>query len=294
MSEPTYYLRSRGKVAGPFPLDKLRKLKDHGRLGRSHQLSTDRVSWTPAGNVAALYGPAGGAGSGTAGSGTAVSDGSDEPQTIGEEQFSPHPDPHPQEGGAAPPDAGAPLWYYRAASGDRVGPTSAADLRGRIAVGEVRGTAMVWREGMEAWAEADTRSEFAGVLPSGGGRGFDDGGLNGGGFGGPRRYSGLAIASLPLSLVGLALFGGGFLLASKLGPEGAEGVGGLMALASFLPCVLGLICGVAGTTSGLGADRRKGLGLSIPGLIFGLLGVAAWPVLFVLVSAALVESLDAF
>ncbi len=40
-----YYIRSRGRVTGPFALDALKQMARRGRLGRSDHVSLDRTSW---------------------------------------------------------------------------------------------------------------------------------------------------------------------------------------------------------------------------------------------------------
>jgi uncharacterized RDD family membrane protein YckC len=50
-----YYVRARGKINGPFDAAALQKLVRRGMLSRMHEISSDRQSWTPAGEVEELF-----------------------------------------------------------------------------------------------------------------------------------------------------------------------------------------------------------------------------------------------
>ncbi len=131
MSE-SYFLRSRGKVLGPFPVDRLLAMKARGQLGRTHQVSTDRQTWTAAAAVPDLF-PAG-------------------PAPM---DFEPLDAPLAPVA-AAPvaavgPQMGEAAWYY-AVAGQQFGPVSAAELRSLLMSGELGPDDRVWRDGLEAWA----------------------------------------------------------------------------------------------------------------------------------------------
>src|SRR5947209_9162375 len=49
-----WYVRSHGKVRGPFSVDMLRTERDRGRLDPNCELSADRRRWFPAGSFAEL------------------------------------------------------------------------------------------------------------------------------------------------------------------------------------------------------------------------------------------------
>ncbi|MCA9069320.1 MAG: DUF4339 domain-containing protein, partial [Planctomycetaceae bacterium] len=53
----TYYVRSQGKVHGPFSFDDLKARVGKGHLKRTHQISTDQKNWTPARQVEGLFPP---------------------------------------------------------------------------------------------------------------------------------------------------------------------------------------------------------------------------------------------
>lgn len=57
MTNSRYWVRSRGKVQGPFTLDELRTRRDRGLLARFHELSDDHASWFPAARLTDLFPP---------------------------------------------------------------------------------------------------------------------------------------------------------------------------------------------------------------------------------------------
>jgi serine/threonine-protein kinase len=58
-SGPTvrYWVRSRGRVTGPFDFAGLQKQAKAGTVSRFHQISTDQVNWKGATEIEGLYGP---------------------------------------------------------------------------------------------------------------------------------------------------------------------------------------------------------------------------------------------
>ena len=55
MPETEYFVRWRGKVAGPFDLARLKTMIRQGQLSKQHQISTDETNWVPAGEISELY-----------------------------------------------------------------------------------------------------------------------------------------------------------------------------------------------------------------------------------------------
>lgn len=53
----SYYVRSQGKVHGPFSFDDLKTKAGKGHLKKTHQVSTDRRKWQPARRVEGLFPP---------------------------------------------------------------------------------------------------------------------------------------------------------------------------------------------------------------------------------------------
>lgn len=69
------------------------------------------------------------------------------------------------------PATPAPVQWYFALGGQRVGPLSQADLTARVQAGEVTAETLVWRSGMANWTPAAQMPELAPLLssPPGGG-----------------------------------------------------------------------------------------------------------------------------
>src|SRR5438270_13529204 len=52
----SWYMRTRGRVLGPFSWSQLESLRDRGQLSQFHELSQDRQVWVNAATRAALFG----------------------------------------------------------------------------------------------------------------------------------------------------------------------------------------------------------------------------------------------
>jgi uncharacterized membrane protein YhaH (DUF805 family)/predicted RNA-binding Zn-ribbon protein involved in translation (DUF1610 family) len=52
-----YYVRIRGKVFGPFDETQLVDMKTNGKLGRTTEISEDRIEWSPASEFEFLFAP---------------------------------------------------------------------------------------------------------------------------------------------------------------------------------------------------------------------------------------------
>ncbi len=59
MAEESFFVRSRGKVTGPFDLAGLQRLVRLGMLSRVHELSADKQNWSPASRTPGLFPEAG-------------------------------------------------------------------------------------------------------------------------------------------------------------------------------------------------------------------------------------------
>ena len=150
MAADTWYVRVRGKIAGPYPLDQLQTLRKRRQLGRAHEISVDGQTWESAGTLSELFpeiikpiapNPL-----------TEVQpvlNLEDEPMP--ELEYEPMPELEPVVGAPqvqAP--ASQPQWYY-ANQGQQSGPISDSDLARLVANGEVLSETLVWREGMQEW-----------------------------------------------------------------------------------------------------------------------------------------------
>jgi GYF domain 2 len=130
MTDQRYFVRSRGKVTGPFDLKQLQALLQRGHLGRFHEVSPDRVTWMSASAVPELFPPPPPRPRDPAGTST------------------------PQPAQDDPPAAvsGDPAeWYYQDFTGNQAGPVSLTDLHNLRLTGEVEDATLVCKPGMDEW-----------------------------------------------------------------------------------------------------------------------------------------------
>jgi hypothetical protein len=140
MAEKTYYVRIRGKVMGPFGLQKLRSLRDRGQLGRFHELSQDRQQWQAASLVAELFPEEITAGTGP-----------DQPYGLA---VSPAELP---AGPASQPASPSPeVWFFVNADDKQEGPVTQERLTSMWRDGLLSPMSMVWKEGMVGWQAIST------------------------------------------------------------------------------------------------------------------------------------------
>lgn len=168
---------------------------------------------------------------------------------------------HWQEGGALIPD---PMEWYYSQNSTQHGPVSEAQLRVKLASGEVAASELVWREGMRDWAAASSVPELSSSvrIPAAGGTGLPPTPPLGvpqnspyappGGqlpYSPPPPTSALAIASLICGILGLVT-------------------------CLFLPGIPAVICGhlALNRMADPGANLQ-GRELAIAGLIMGYIGV---------------------
>jgi hypothetical protein len=243
MPESSWYIRSRGRVFGPFTTVQLESMRERGQFTRIHEVSRDRQSWTSAASVPELFGRSDG--------GPSPSEG-ESYELVGSEA----PTFEAQEGSYAANPSGpvdsSPTWFY-ARGGIHQGPVSYLDLRRMAAQGEIGPETLVWKSGMPSWVECNrfpdltfsgpamasaaavpppTQPYLAQGLPIY--------------AGGPPRTSGLAVASLVLGI--LFLCGIGSLLATIFGAvamgqisrSNGSVTGKGMAIAGFVLGIIGL------------------------------------------------------
>ena len=58
MPETLWYIRSRGRVSGPFTVAQLESMRERGQFSRFHEVSTDRQNWVSAARVPEFFPPA--------------------------------------------------------------------------------------------------------------------------------------------------------------------------------------------------------------------------------------------
>ncbi len=140
MSESTYFVRIRGKVSGPYEIERLRRLVRQGALSRIHELSADRLTWERAGDYEDLFPqPAARPVGASHNSGGDLERVDEVPASILHSPSSP---------------AETQAQYCYSQNGATVGPVSMTVLRSLAQNGSVRATDLVWRENAETGVPA--------------------------------------------------------------------------------------------------------------------------------------------
>jgi hypothetical protein len=192
-----YYIRSRGKVQGPFTVDKLRQLASQGRFARHFEVSADGNIWSLAGSTPGLFPTP------TERKVRAKQ----VPQPVPAPERLPLLDDSPNGDFGFRPDSGngggatesAQEWHY-IQNGTSQGPMAFSEMRRLAAGGKLLPTDYVWAEGMADWVTAGT---IAQLFPQGAAKATNWNGTPFVAEGAIVRTSSLAIASLLLGIVGL-------------------------------------------------------------------------------------------
>jgi hypothetical protein len=260
MSDPTWYIRVRGRISGPFDRSQLEALRKRGQFARFHEISQDRQSWVSASTLGDLF---------DAQSSMNRTGDSVVPSAAVEDlewfQVDPEPEPLPgRQGGfeSAPSVSPDAEWFYAAGS-TAIGPIPLSELERLLERGEIADDTLVWRGGMAQWSSFGqvfgTRTRpaapphpaaFPSVPPPSHETsvGWRKSAMQSPAVQPvivPQRTSGLAIASFVLSLVWVCGFG------------------------SLLAVIFALVAlGDISRSRG----RLGGTGLAVAGLILGLLG----------------------
>ncbi len=259
-----YYVRFRGKIHGPFDVEKLKKLHSRGQFSRAHEVSRDKRSWQPAGTLPELFGA---------------------PELrlpqAGDNAYLPQVEDTASsfEQTSAPP--GTAKWYYSVGD-ERHGPVTLMELRQLVLNGQVSPHDLVWKEGLADWVPVANQPEFQAQIGGGGNRfGQYAPAMQGTVGAAPHltRTSGLAVASVTLGVIGL--FPAACTLFALI-PQTAA-----MAIASVILGFVGLFLGAsnifaiifgAAAMKDIGRARgyMTGWGLALAGLIMGSIGALGW------------------
>lgn len=133
----SWYVRSKGRVRGPFTWPQLVGLRDRRQLAQFDEVSQDRKTWAPAGRLTALFGEAAGLGA-VAGSDSAMK--------------------------AAATGTAAAEWYCNTPAG-RVGPVTIEHVVSLLHSGQLSGQSLVWRKGYPAWIALRDVADLACHVP---------------------------------------------------------------------------------------------------------------------------------
>lgn len=137
----SYYVRSQGKVNGPFSFEELKTKAGKGHLRKTHQVSTDQENWTPARKVEGLF--------------------PTPPQPFPRKPKNPVDESELVEVALIedePPDIVEPEieteWYYCLQGDEQTqGPISESQLQKLFLNGQLPGDTLVWNESLNDWVE---------------------------------------------------------------------------------------------------------------------------------------------
>jgi len=145
MAGEAYYIRTRGKITGPFDLSSLQKLVRRGVLSRMQEISSDRISWASAGDFGELFA-------------ARVSSSKAEGSPGGSDQSA--------TGQSSAAVAGVKFFY--AQNGVTVGPVPLAVLVSLTQNGTLKQGDFCWQEGSEMALPASHLPALAEVFATGG------------------------------------------------------------------------------------------------------------------------------
>jgi S1-C subfamily serine protease len=138
MSEASagWFVRSQGRILGPFAMSQLESMRDRGQLSKFHELSKDKRVWISASSVEGLF--AGGPARTTVKA---------EPSLTNAPLSTPPPGD----------------WFYNDGKGTQ-GPMGADQILARARAGQIREDTPIWREGFPCWVALRDVSELAHLL----------------------------------------------------------------------------------------------------------------------------------
>lgn len=120
-----YFLRSSGRVTGPYSRGQLEELRQRGRFMAFHEVSSNRILWTPALEEFPDF------------------FGGELPEAVRSE---------PEAIAAKPPLE--IQWFYLDKKGAQIGPVPETHLRELIQSGQIKSSVKIWTSGMPAWEQA--------------------------------------------------------------------------------------------------------------------------------------------
>ncbi len=143
MSADQYFIRSRGRVSGPFQMDALQKLARRGSMSRFDEISSDQMGWVPAESMDGVFAAPAPVPSRQA----AIQD------------FSPPPMPSEM-----PSASRQEVRYFYTQNGVEVGPVTTDVLRSLASSGAIGARDVVWAEGADVAHEAAQIPALANVF----------------------------------------------------------------------------------------------------------------------------------
>ncbi len=151
----SFYFRVRGEVKGPFSREQIVSLIRKKRLGRHHELSTDAVIWTRAGEVEGLFESVAPAREEQEVSyAIAVPETDAKQDTVASGRSSSN---------SSADDDQDDEWHY-AKGRNTLGPISSNELRAMLATGRLLGSDRVWNSSLADWLPAEDLPQFMGSV----------------------------------------------------------------------------------------------------------------------------------
>src|SRR4051794_38670835 len=242
MPETLWYIRSRGRVSGPYTVAQVESMRERGQFARFHQVSTDRQNWVSAASVPGFFPPA----EARVPAPVADSYSVDGPGFADREARE-----EPYQALPASDDAGS-SWFY-ARGGTHHGPVTYEDLRRMVAQGEISTETLLWKSGMADWVACRSFPDLVAL--------------------GQGAHSNLATPSSRHPQPGYALPGDPQFLPRTSGLAVASLVLGILCLCgvgSLLATIFGAVAlGQIEKSNG----RLTGKAMAIAGLVLGLIGL---------------------
>ncbi len=141
-----WYVRSRGRITGPFSRPQLESLRDRGQLAQFHEVSQDKQTWVSAATLSGLF---------------AVKVATGPPAESYGLTSSSLPLPSAQQ------------WFYRTASGTQ-GPLGNEQVIALAQSGQIQADTSIWKEGLPGWLTLSEVPEFASLCSAPPGSGGAD------------------------------------------------------------------------------------------------------------------------
>ena len=130
------YVRVRGRVQGPFSLDKLRALVKRGQLSRMHEVSPDGTLWKSASEYSEIFA-------------------SERVQNTPQDTQAKRQPSTDSSGDLELEAPESPQWYY-SQNNAQLGPVSFRELQHKASIGTLTARDLVWRQGTQDWVPAGT------------------------------------------------------------------------------------------------------------------------------------------
>lgn len=272
-ADPGWYVRSRGRVLGPFQFPQLAVLKNQGRLAKFDELSRDRRTWVRAASLPELFPPPAPPTEVTA---TLPVAGSAQPVDAGYNVT-----------GGDPAVEEATGWFYINDTG-HAGPVTLLEMIGLSRSGVVRAETFVWNSNLTDWIPArdvhalGLTSASAALTP----------------VATPMAASvnAPALAGLVLGVLGLLCGAMAFLTSAFLSNASQNrdllmviffGLVAAWGLSSLLALILSPIEMVRINRAG---GERRGFGLALAGMVLGIVGMFGLLVLMFLAVLGMMAS----